>query len=442
MSAATAGRGADTADVIVVGAGPGGSATAAYLAQHGLDVLLLEKATFPRDKICGDGLTPRAVKELVNLGVDTTGWARNKGLRIEGGGHTLTLDWPRTASFPDYGLVRRRADLDETLARHAVSRGARLLEGMNVTGPLRDDRTGRVAGVQVKVVGADGRATGERRTFLAPVVVASDGVSSRLATALGRQKREDRPMGVAVRTYYTSPARTRDDYIASWLELWVPEDPQADPTRADTKKILLPGYAWLFPTGDGSVNVGLGMIDTSPAFGSVDYKDVLRRWAATLPPGWTISPETMTAPVRGAALPMCFNREPLYADGLLLVGDAGGMVNPFNGEGIDYALQAGRVAAECIAQALARDDAAGREAALADYERAMKASLGGYFTLGRQFAGLIGHPEVMRLAVRYGLPRKTLMRLLLKIMANLGQTRGGRLDDRVIAALTRVTPSA
>ena len=150
MSAATAGRGEDTADVIVVGAGPGGSATAAYLAQHGLDVLLLEKATFPRDKICGDGLTPRAVKELVNLGVDTTGWARNKGLRIEGGGHTLTLDWPRTASFPDYGLVRRRAELDETLARHAVSRGARLLEGMNVTGPLRDDRTGRAIQLLVR----------------------------------------------------------------------------------------------------------------------------------------------------------------------------------------------------------------------------------------------------------------------------------------------------
>lgn len=433
------------ADVVVVGAGPGGSATAAYLAQHGLDVVLLEKARFPRDKICGDGLTPRAVKELVHLGVDTTGWAANKGLRIEGGGHELTLDWPRTAGFPSHGLVRRRAQFDEELAHHAVSRGARVEEGMNVTAPLRDDRTGRIAGVQAKVMGPDGRASGRRRTFLAPVVVAADGVSSRLATALGRPKREDRPMGVAVRSYYQSPARTSDDYIASWLELWVPENPEADPNHPDTKKILLPGYGWMFPTADGAVNVGLGMLDTSPAFGTVDYKDVMRRWVATLPPEWTCTPATMTAPIRGAALPMCFNREPLYADGLLLVGDAGGMVNPFNGEGIDYALQAGRVAAECIAQARARDlagDAAGREAALAGYQDAMKASLGGYYTLGKHFAGLIGHPEIMRLAVKYGLPRTALMRLLLKIMANLAEPRGGRLDDRVISTLTRLTPSA
>lgn len=434
-------RRSESADVIVVGAGPGGSATAAYLAGHGLDVALLEKATFPRDKICGDGLTPRAVKELVSLGVDTSGWARNKGLRIAASKHTLTLDWPQTATYPDYGLVRRRADLDETLAQHAVAKGARLLEGMSVTAPIRDEASGRITGVEAKVVDGHGRATGERRRFHAPVVVASDGVSSRLATAMGRPKRDDRPMGVAVRSYYESPVMTDTDYIASWLELWVPEDASADPTDPATKKILLPGYGWLFPTGDGGVNIGLGMLDTSPAFGTVDYKDVMRRWVATLPAEWTCTPETMTAPIRGAALPMCFNRSPLYADGLLLVGDAGGMVNPFNGEGIDYALQAGRVAAECIVQSRSRD-AIGAEHALASYEVAMKASLGGYYTLGRHFAGLIGHPEIMRLAVKYGLPRTALMRLLLKVMANLTDERGGKAADRAITTLARLTPSA
>ncbi|MDO5711101.1 MAG: geranylgeranyl reductase family protein [Micrococcales bacterium] len=434
-------RDSESADVIVVGAGPGGSATAAYLAGYGLDVALLEKATFPRDKICGDGLTPRAVKELISLGIDTTGWARNKGLQIAAAKHTLTLDWPQTATFPDYGLVRRRTDFDETLARHAETRGARLIEGMSVRAPIRDAASGRITGVEAKVVDSRGRATGERRRFSAPVIVASDGVSSRLATSMGRTKRDDRPMGVAVRSYFASPAMTNTDYIASWLELWVPEDARADPSDPATKKILLPGYGWLFATGDGGVNIGLGMLDTSPAFGTVDYKDVMRRWVATLPAEWTCTPETMTAPIRGAALPMCFNRQPLYADGLLLVGDAGGMVNPFNGEGIDYALQAGRVAAECIVQARARD-AAGAERALASYQVAMKDSLGGYFTLGRHFAGLIGHPEVMRLAVKYGLPRTALMRLLLKIMANLTDSTGGGVSDRAISTLARLTPSA
>ena len=112
----------------------------------------------------------------------------------------------------------------------------------------------------------------------------------------------------------------------------------------------------------------------------------------------------MTGLIRGAALPMGFNRQPHYRDGLLLVGDAGGMVNPFNGEGIAYAMESGRLAAEVIAQAFARGDDAGRERVLATYPQIMKDDLGGYFTLGRWFAAAIGHPEVMRLATKYGLP--------------------------------------
>lgn len=436
MTAGTSPSGVESADVIVVGAGPGGSATAAYLGRSGLDVVLLEKATFPRDKICGDGLTPRAVRELTTLGVGTReqdGWIRNKGLRIVGAGQTFQLDWPESASFPGYGMARARATLDETLARHAVGCGARLHEGVSVTGPVVEG--GRVVGVTAKVL-QDGRATGQTRQWRAPVVVACDGVSSRLATAVGREKLTSRPMGVAARSYWTSP-RTHDDYMESWLELWVPED--AD--RPEGKKVLLPGYGWIFALGDGRVNIGLGMLDTSPQFGKVDYKDLLRRWVATLPPEWGCTDEAMTQPIRGAALPMAFNRKPLYADGLMLVGDAGGMVNPFNGEGIDYALEAGRHSAEIIVQALARD-AAGRERVLQAYPRIMTDELGGYYTLGRTFAQLIGHPEIMRLAVKYGLPRRTLMKLLLKIMANLADEHGGGVTDRVITALTRVVPSS
>ncbi|MBK6888140.1 MAG: geranylgeranyl reductase family protein [Tetrasphaera sp.] len=422
----------DQADVVVVGAGPGGSATAAYLAQHGLDVVLVEKAAFPRDKICGDGLTPRAVKELVSLGVDTTGWQRTRGLRIKGGGHTLTLDWPTTRTFPDYGMVRTRAQFDETLARHAEHRGARLHERTSVTAPIRDERTGRVVGVTAKRLDPAGRATGESYAVHAPVVVAADGVSSRLATAVGREKREDRVMGVAVRAYYKTPRQ--DDYLESHLELWTRDD-------AGTR-MLMPGYGWLFPLEDGRTNVGLGILDTSSAFGQTDYKDVMRRWVADIDPDWHLVHDESAGPIRGAALPMGFNRTPLYADGLLLVGDAGGMVNPFNGEGIDYALEAARVSAEIIAQALARDGDAARERVLAAYGVRMKDALGGYFTLGRWFAHAIGHPEVMRLATKYGLPRTALMRLLLKIMANLPEERGGRVSDRLIVALSTLAPDA
>ena len=142
--------GGESADVIVVGAGPAGSAVAYYLATAGLDVLVLEKTRFPREKVCGDGLTPRAVKALTGMGVpvsEADGWPRNKGLRIIGGGGRIEIAWPDLSSFPGFGLVRTRLDFDEILARHAEKAGARLLEGVTVTGPLLDDRTGRITGV-------------------------------------------------------------------------------------------------------------------------------------------------------------------------------------------------------------------------------------------------------------------------------------------------------
>ncbi|WP_407939750.1 FAD-dependent oxidoreductase, partial [Motilibacter deserti] len=187
---------------MVVGAGPAGSTAAYHLAQAGVDVLLVEKTAFPREKVCGDGLTPRAVAQLVRMGVDTSpeaGWLHNKGLRILGGGVRLELPWPELASFPPYGLVRRREDFDELLARTAQKAGARLLERTTVTGPVLDERTGRIVGVTA--TGPEGEPTQMR----APVVMAADGNSSRLSLAMGLHKREDRPMGVAVRTYYTSP---------------------------------------------------------------------------------------------------------------------------------------------------------------------------------------------------------------------------------------------
>ena len=176
-------RPADEADVIVVGAGPAGSTTACYLAQAGLDVLLLEKSRFPREKVCGDGLTPRGVKALVGMGISVSeqdGWVRNKGLRVIGAGKRMELLWPELSSYPDYGLVRPRTDLDQMLARRAQQGGARLLEGVTVTGPVLDDRTGRITGVTSKSAGEDGE-----RSYRGRIVVAADGNSSRLSVAMG-----------------------------------------------------------------------------------------------------------------------------------------------------------------------------------------------------------------------------------------------------------------
>jgi len=422
------------ADVIVVGAGPAGAAAAYHLASAGIDVLLLEKSAFPRDKVCGDGLTPRAVKQLIAMGFDLEqpGWQRNKGLRIVGAGHRLELPWPELANFPDFGMVRTRMELDEILARHAQKAGAGLMERTNVTGPVLD-RAGRVIGVTARPLDERGRKVGGEIAYSAPIVVAADGVSARMAMALGLQRRENRPMAVAVRAYYETP-RHDDEWMESWLELWAGE-----PRRSD----LLPGYGWIFAVGDGTANVGLGLLNTSRGFQGVDYRDSLRRWLANTPEEWGFRDEgNRVGKVGSAALPMGFNRKPHYLRGMLLVGDAGGMVNPFNGEGIDYALEAGHTAAETIVQALARPEGAGREHVLQGYAAQLDQAYGGYFTLGRFFARMIGNPTFMKQATRYGLPRPTLMRFMLKLMANLTDPREGDAMDRVINGLSKAAPKA
>jgi menaquinone-9 beta-reductase len=416
------------ADVIVVGAGPGGSAAAFHLARHGLRVELLEKSEFPREKVCGDGLTPRAVTQLVKMGVDTgaDGWVRNKGLRVIGGGMRLELPWPDLASHPNYGLTRTRMDFDQILAQAAVAAGATLRTSTNVSGPIVNG-AGRVVGVQA-AVGADK----EPIEYRAPVVIAADGVSGRFALAMGITKREDRPIGVAVRRYYKSPAKHDDDFLESWLEL----------RSRENKDTLLPGYGWIFGMGDGRVNVGLGVLNSSAAFGKTNYRNMLTDWLATTPPDWGMNDEANAdGPILGAALPMGFNRVPHYSRGVLLVGDAGGMVNPFNGEGIAYAMESGEMAAEVVVQALARPTGAERERALMQYPHVLKQRFGGYYRLGGWFVKLIGNPQVMRVATKHGLPHPTLMRFVLKLLANLTDPHDGDSMDRIINVLVKAAPA-
>lgn len=418
------------AEVIVVGAGPAGSTAATYLARSGIDVLLLEKSTFPRDKVCGDGFTPRGVKQLIDLGIDTSpeaGWMHTKGLRIFAGDLTLELDWPDLTEYPPYGLNRTRHDFDDLLARTAVQAGARLHQRTTVSGAITDERTGRVIGVEAK----EGK---ERRpvSYRAPLVLACDGVSARLALSVGIEKQETRPIGVAVRRYYKSP-RHDERYIEGHLELWDRSNP--------SKPVLLPGYGWAFPLGDGTVNVGLGTLSTSQAFRNTNYRAMLRTWLDSTPAEWEYHEENAVGRIGGAGLPMGFNRTPHYRNGLLLLGDAGGMVSPFNGEGVAGAMESARLAAEHVVQALARPEGPSRERVLQSYPRALAEAMGGYYQLGNLFAKAIGKPRIMRAATKYGLRIKPLIPLVYKGLSGCYDSSGGDVVDHLVSALSRLAPA-
>jgi geranylgeranyl reductase family protein len=413
--------GARRVDALIVGAGPGGSTTAYHLARAGLDVVLVERSAFPREKVCGDGLTPRAVNALTRMGVDVEdpGFERHTGLRIYSRKITLELPWPELRRFPGYGLMRTRAEFDELLARRAEKAGADLRERTEAVAPIVEG--GWVTGATVRSAGEPGAEPAEVR---ARFVIASDGASSRFSGQAGVRRDPRRPLGIAARRYY----RTSHD-PGPWLEVWM------DLWEGDA---ILPGYGWVFPLGDGTVNVGAGLLNTFKNFKDVSAQRVFDAFVRMLPPSFGIDEGSAEGRVLSGPLPMGFNRTASAVPGMLLVGDAAGLVNPFNGEGIAYAMESGELAAELVHDALVK----GRPGLAQMYPAMLRERYGPYYTLGRMFVKAIGEPRVMRILTDYGLQVRPLMRFLVRLMGNLTDGKDGGAQDRLMYALERLAPAS
>ena len=411
-------------DVLVVGAGPSGAAAAHWLAARGHSVLAIEKKHFPREKTCGDGLTPRAVRQLHDMGLADrlAGFQRFDGLRSIAHGVTLELAWPDHPDFPSYGYVVRRRELDEMVAEQAVKAGATIWQGAEAVAPVVDG--GLLTGAMVRDKDSD-----EVKPVRARYVIVADGANSRFGRALGTARDRSFPLGMAIRGYFTSPLHD-EPWIESHLDI------------RDRDGNHLPGYGWIFPVGDGTVNVGVGLLSTFQGWKHVNTSHLMEAFCETAPARWGLSPATATGAPTGGRLPTGGSVTPRVGPTFVVAGDAAGFVNPFNGEGISTAMESGEIAAQVIIQALARPDQASTELALRGYPQALKDAYGGYYTLGRKFVGAIGHPWFMKFATRHGLPRPALMRFTMKLLANLTEPRGGDAADRLINALSRITPAA
>jgi len=422
-------------DVVVVGAGPAGASCAYWLADAGWDVVVVEKKEFPREKTCGDGLTPRAVRQLADMGLEDAlaGSHRYGGLRAFGFGLSMEMPWPQHPNFPDYGYTITRHDLDGLVAQHAATAGATLREGTEVTAPVLDDsgrahqpRGGSAAlpalrGVTVKEKGRD--AT---ETIAARYVVVADGSNSRVGRMLGTARRRELPMGMALRGYYSSD-RHDDPFIESHLDI------------RDAEGNVVPGYGWIFPMGDGRVNVGVGLLSTDQRWKGLNTSHLMDTFVAYAPESWGLRPETSLGPPTGGKLPMGLSVGPRAGANVVIAGDASGAINPFNGEGIAYGYETGRLAAAALGHALRGEG----DAALAAYDRELDAAYGPYFRVARAFVHLISHPEAMRLCVSLGMRSELVMNQLLRIMANLMRpdaTGPAELGYRAMELVARMLP--
>jgi menaquinone-9 beta-reductase len=370
--------------VVVVGAGPAGSAAAAWACRAGHDVLVIDSAQFPRDKACGDGLTPRAVLELQRLGLGSwlEGRVQHRGLRLVGFGGDVEVEWPGP-SFPAVSSAVPRTELDDRIRMVAVDDGAKMLLGVKAV-DVRHDSSGRVSSLLLD----SGAEIGCR------TLIVADGARSPLGRVLGRQWHQETVYGVAVRGYIATP-RASEPWITSHLELRSPEGR------------VLPGYGWIFPLGNGEVNIGVGALATSKRPADAALRPLMSYYTSLRREEWDFDGDPRLA--LSALLPMGGAVSGVAGPNWMLIGDAAACVNPLNGEGIDYGLETGRLAAEML-------DAGDLSAA---WPSLLSAHYARAFSVARRLGLLLTIPRFLPMTGPLAMRSTFLMNIAVRVMGNL-----------------------
>ncbi len=367
-------------DLVVIGGGPAGSAAAIRAARGGARVIVFEKGPRGRDKVCGDGLTPRAVAALEELKIDLQAQHRIDGLRMIAGKTRRELDWPETGRFPPYGAVWPRRDLDAALIAEVELAGAEVVFETTAL-PVLDGE--RVVGVE---------ANGHK--FEADLVVVAAGAPGKVARILGAERDPNEPFGLAIRTYVNSP-RHADRLLEASLAM------------RDANGTPIPGYGWMFPAGDGTVNLGVGALSTMKGFKKLNLNKLVDIYRDLVRDEWDVG-EYLERP-RAWRLPMSAIKR--HGPGWVAIGDAAGLVNPMNGEGIDYGLESGMLASDLFLD----NPATAPEL----YDQEVGDRFDAFLRTGRRFSFLIGHPFILRNGLRFAVGTQAVANITLQVMGNL-----------------------
>lgn len=367
-------------DIVIIGGGPAGSAAAIVAARAGARVTLFEKAERGRDKVCGDGLTPRAIAALDRLGIDHSPAHRIDGLRMIAGKKSRELAWPSSDRFPAHGAVWPRHRFDAMLLEEAERAGAEVRFGAEALPVTEDGR----------VVGAESDGTRVR----APFTVLAAGAQGAAARIVGAERDPSETFGLAIRAYAESP-RHAERHLEACLSL------------RDEHGTAVPGYGWMFPAGDGTVNVGVGALSTMKGFKKLNLNRLLEQYASLVRGPWSLG-GWIDKP-RAWRLPMSVVRR--HGPGWVAVGDAAGFVNPMNGEGIDYGLESGTLAAELFLA----DPATAPDR----YDVEVGERFDAFLRTGRRFSFLIGHPLLLRPGLRIAVGTQAAADVTLAVMGNL-----------------------
>ena len=367
-------------DVAVIGGGPAGSSAAITAARAGLRVMLVEKGPYGRNKVCGDGLTPRAIAALDELKIDHSVAHRIDGLRMIAGKTQRELAWPTTSRFPNHGAVWPRQKFDNHLLDVAIASGAEVRFESEALPVLDGDR---VTGVQV---GSE--------VINASLVILATGAQGAAAKMLGAVRDPDETFGLAIRAYAPTP-RHAERHLEACLSL------------CDEHGTQVPGYGWMFPAGDGTVNIGVGALSTMKGFKKLNLNTLLDQYASIVREPWSLG-DYIDKP-RAWRLPMsCVRR---HGPGWVAIGDAAGFVNPMNGEGIDYSLESGMLAISCFLE--------NPETATSEYDKRVGERFDAFLRTGRRFSFIIGHPWLLKPGLRVAVGSQVAADITLAVMGNL-----------------------